>query len=375
MNTHIKVVLLSPLPPPQGGIATWTKHILNYYQEVKDLSDISLIHVSTSKTIGRITDKRLLYRLWTGIVNTYSIIKEVRNTIDQTKPNVVHFTSSASLALFKDYIIQTIIRLNNADNIIHFRFGRIPQLSIKKNWEWMLLTLIIKRSSRCIVIDQKSYNTLIAFGFTNVDYVPNPVSPELLKLIEENNAKHIVREKRKIIFVGHVILTKGVYELVKACLDIPNITLELIGPYEEKVKRELFSLAKNRNNGDWMTMAGSLKMNQIIQKMMMANVFCLPSYSEGFPNVILESMACGCPIISTTVGAIPEMLNILDIENKCGICVNPNDICALKHAIGLYLNDEKLAKQHGDAARKRVVSEYNMPIVWGMLTKVWEKVN
>jgi glycosyltransferase involved in cell wall biosynthesis len=216
---------------------------------------------------------------------------------------------------------------------------------------------------------------LIACGFTNVDYVPNPVSPDLLNLIEENSEKYTIREKGKIVFVGHVILTKGVYELVKACLDIPNVTLELIGPYEETVKKELFSIAKNRNNGDWMTMAGSLEMNQIIQEMMMANVFCLPSYSEGFPNVILESMACGCPIISTTVGAIPEMLNISDIENKCGICVNHKDISALKHAIGLYLNDEKLAKQHGDAARKRVVSEYNMPIVWGMLTKVWEKVN
>jgi len=371
MREKIKVLLFSPLPPPEGGIASWSKHILSYYNMIRDQSNIELIHLLSAKKKGRVTDKRVFSRIWMGIINTYAFLKEMRNAIKKSKPDVVHFTSTASLSLFRDFFIQSIIRKNNAANIIHFHFGRIPQLAVKKNWEWKLLKMVINRSSKSIVIDQKSYETLSSAGFDNIEFLPNPISVSILNLVEINKASNVIRERGKVLFVGHVVLTKGVYELVEACMGIPNVTLELIGPCEKSVKKDLLSIAKNRDNGEWLVLSGSQKIDFVVKKMMLASVFCLPSYTEGFPNVILESMACGCPIISTNVGAIPEMLNIDESAKKCGICVDPKDVRSLNKYINYYLNDENLAMQYGKAAQERVLSEYNISRVWDMMKTVW----
>ena len=104
--------------------------------------------------------------------------------------------------------------------------------------------------------------------------------------------------------------------------------------------------------------------------MMSAGVFVLPTYTEGFPNVIIESMACGCPIVTTDVGAIPEML---DIEHgfSYGICVKPKDVEGLKNAVEKMLNDRDYALQCGKNAQLRVQEQYAMSVVWNQLTSIW----
>jgi glycosyltransferase involved in cell wall biosynthesis len=59
-----------------------------------------------------------------------------------------------------------------------------------------------------------------------------------------------------------------------------------------------------------------------------ANLVTLPSYMEGCPNVILEALACGRPVVATNVGGIPEILN-----GECGELVPPRDSAALAHAL------------------------------------------
>jgi glycosyltransferase involved in cell wall biosynthesis len=54
-------------------------------------------------------------------------------------------------------------------------------------------------------------------------------------------------------------------------------------------------------------MLGRLPSERVGTWMRAADVFCLPSYSEGCPNVVLESLSCGCPIVATSVGGIPEI--------------------------------------------------------------------
>ena len=64
-----------------------------------------------------------------------------------------------------------------------------------------------------------------------------------------------------------------------------------------------------------------------------SDVFVLPSYTEGFPNVIIEAMAMGKPIIATSVGAIPEML-----DEGCGVVVPPKDADSLQKALQKVCN-------------------------------------
>ena len=199
-------------------------------------------------------------------------------------------------------------------------------------------------------------------------YLPNPLSLEVQELIEKNS--QLTREPRKIVYAGHVGENKGVFELVKACSQISQIKLELLGKYSTPAIKESLFCDADKNGKEWLSIPGNKPFEDVIKEMMTCSVFVLPSYSEGFPNVILESMACGCPIVATSVGAIPEMLNI-NGDNPCGVCVPAKDIDALRDAIVDVLGNKEYAEDLGRKAIERVYANYTIPKVWEQIVDIW----
>ena len=268
----------------------------------------------------------------------------------------------------KDLYILWMLKRKEIKTIIHFHFGRIPQLYEMQNWEWKLLKKVVGISTAVIVIDKYSYEVLIKEGFTNVYFLPNPLSPQVEDLVK---GKFTMREKRKILFAGHVIKTKGIFELVNACVDIPDIELKLVGKVLPENKRKLEKCwEKGRGK---LVITDNIPFENVIMEMLSCSVFVLPTYTEGFPNVILESMCCACPIITTPVGAIPEMLNFYG-DLKCGICIAPRTIEPLREAIVKLLDNEEMAKEYGENAKNRVLECYSMDVVWSQLMLIWKKL-
>ena len=367
-NKKRKVLLCSPMNV-QGGITQWTKHIKGYYDSVGGHTiDLDFFAMDRS---GYIPEKMsFLKRAVWGLRDYFGLARNLLNKVKYNNSyHIVHLASSASVSLVKDlYILKRLKRLG-VKTVIHFHFGRVPQLFKSQNWEWKLITRVISLATSVIVIDKGSYETLLKAGFTNVSLLPNPLSPSVENLINENS--NIKRVDNKILFAGHVIKTKGVFELIAACHDIPDIELKLIGkvlPEIEYELRKLWKTAKGR-----LVIRNNIPFEEVVQEMLSCSLFVLPTYTEGFPNVILESMACSCPIVTTPVGAIPEMLAI-GSNKECGICVAPQEIEPLKSAILKLLDNKKQAEEYACNAQKRVVEQYSMAVVWQELNVIWEEV-
>ncbi len=100
---------------------------------------------------------------------------------------------------------------------------------------------------------------------------------------------------------------------------------------------------------------GELDREELLGVLHGSDVFVLPSLSEGISNAALEAMACGLPVVSTTVGGMPEAIR----DGIDGMLVPPRDPSALARSLGTLWNDAGLRTMLGKAARERVVTAFD----------------
>ncbi len=349
-----------------GGISIWAQNIVNYYQTLNSNIHLKVIPYDRKQRKHNNTKKTIL-RAFYGFIDYKTPIKTTIAEIESCRYDVLHLCTSASISLLKDIYVLKAARQRGVKTVIHFHFGRIPEIQKKGNWEWWLLKKVVKLADAAITMDMKSYNTLRDYGYKNIHYLPNPLSNKIIQQVEDER-NSIKKIHNKVCFVGHVIPTKGVYELAKACEDIKGITLQIIGKVSNEVQCKMEEIA---GDSSWLTFKGEIDHSLVIREMLSSDIFVLPTYTEGFPNVILEAMACGCAIVTTSVGAIPEMLGEEDGKHY-GLMVAPKDSIALKYAIMYMLNDEEFKVECGNNAQQRVNERYAMPKVWKEMVDIWK---
>ena len=360
----MKVLLVAPYGGVPGGISRWTSHIVEYYERCgREECEMDLVPMGRTTFVN--INSSIVYRLWSAFKDYRSILRDYRNKLRAKRYDVMHLTSSASLSLIKDLYILAQAKRQGVRSVVHFRFGRIPELAQQRNWEWRLLVKVVKTADKVIVIDKMSYDTLLAEGFTNVVLLPNPVAPAVVDIVAKS--AEVERAPRTILFTGHVVKTKGVFELLEACSKIENIKLRLLGHITPQMQEQIEMAYPGAS---WLTICGEKPYEEVIGEMLACDVFVLPTYTEGFPNVILESMACGCAIVTTPVGAIPEMLEE-DNGRHYGIMVEPRNIEQLKAGIEKMLSDTDFKNECRANVQQRVNKRYNIDSVWRQMVDIW----
>lgn len=117
--------------------------------------------------------------------------------------------------------------------------------------------------------------------------------------------------RRRILFVGNFVRVKNIPTLIAAfatvagAFDSAAVDLVLVG--NGALRSELLHMARARSVRDRIIMPGSLRHDQVATWMGACDVLCLPSWNEGVPNVVLEGLASGLPVVASNVGGIPEV--------------------------------------------------------------------
>jgi glycosyltransferase involved in cell wall biosynthesis len=368
----MKILLCTPYVQnakyAQGGIVVWGANIINYYNSILS-KDLELIPISFDRKTYAEKHKSKISAFFNGIkelfIPTYKTIKR----LSCRDVDCVHICTSLGFSLLKDYLIITVAKLFGTKSYIHVHSGRIPLVLNSRNFEHKLFVHIVRKTSCIITMNEFSFRAMVDYGVNNVCNLPNPLSLQIINQISKNESK-ISKDPNKVVFVGHVVPSKGIYELISSCSKLNRPNLHIIGKIldSEKEKIKAF-LAKLNDTGDWITFRGELTHEKVIDELLSAEIFAFPSYSEGFPNVILEAMACKCTIVTTTVGSMPEML--LDKDRPCGICVPPRNIEAFKQALESVLKNDNLRQCISSNAYHKVYSEYTVDKVWTQLVSIW----
>ena len=368
----LKVLFCSPYLSSKdivkGGINTWGRYIMEYAAE-DGKYDVEIIPISFDRYVSSSLGKSIFTRFLSGIKAYKVPVKNAMASMVSSKPDVLHLCTSAGYGFLRDIVLLSKARRLGIKSVVHFHFGRIPELYQRNNWEWKLICKVIKLCDTAVVMTRSSEKTLLSAGFTNVKYLPNPLAKNVLKRIDQLKGKY-TRTPRRLLYAGHVIKTKGVYELVEACSQVPNIELRIVGKCLPDVEAELRAISVGNNQGQWLNIVGEVDHDEVLAELLQADMFVFPSYTEGFPNVILEAMACSCPIVSSDVGAIPEML---DIEGTpCGICFKPKSVEQVLDSVVSIIYDDDIKASFATSAFERLNSQYTIQKVWDRLVNIWK---
>lgn len=152
-----------------------------------------------------------------------------------------------------------------------------------------------------------------------------------------------------VVFVGRLSREKGISVLIDAvsglALDGINPRLIIIG--EGKLRKELEQQAQDLGIEDRVLFTGYI--DNVHEYLGNFNLFCLPSLTEGLPMVLLEAMAAQVPIVASSVGGIPEVLD----HGRAGTLVKPGCSLSLKNAVlGLLDRPDSISAQVQEAARR-----------------------
>ena len=359
----MKVLLIAPKPPPYGGIGNWVNLILKYNAE-KCLVDMPVFSISPKL---RVTEGRSL--IWDRIIVQGSCmlgqIFRLIGILRKRDIDVAHMTTSGELAVIRDIAFMSLNRLFGVPTVYHIRIGRVSDISSRNTMEWRLMRIALKLAGKVISLDSRTTDA-IRKHVPGVDVVtlPNPLDDQYKKCLGD-----VCDNRKEILYVGWVIPTKGVEELLAAWQQLagsyPDWHLRLIGPVKDDYKSFLAEQYPAEN----VVICGEFKHDAVLEEMAKCSLFILPSHTEGFPNVILEAMAFSKPIISTRVGAIPDIL-----AEECGILIDrkrPEQIVA---ALKSLLDDPALRERIGQNAYAKMNRLYTVDIVFAEYMKIWQKL-
>ena len=150
---------------------------------------------------------------------------------------------------------------------------------------------------------------------------------------------------------GFALLLDAVHALVERGLDVA-LTVVGDGPSRE----HLHAQAARLGLGDRIEWVGALGQDEIRAAYARADVFCLPSFAEGVPVVLMEAMAMEVAVVATRIAGIPELIE----DGASGLLVTPARADELADAIGRLVDDPALRARVGAAGRRAVVDGYDV---------------
>jgi len=231
-----------------------------------------------------------------------------------------------------------------------------------------LFLAVSERAKEVLVLEGAPVETIKVQmpGIDTGHFTPMQKDPELLKRFGCSKNDLIV------LFVANLYREKGIFDLLFAfkCLvdrlkGGPGLKLLIAGKGHEK--ENIAQLIKDLRLGEKARIIGSYSYSMMPKVHNLADIFVLPSlpipsWQEQFGYVLVESMACGKPVISTLSGSIPEVVA------NAGVLVQPNDFLSIAGALEMLVRDENKRRELGIMARKRAEDVFSTQKV-GLMMK------
>lgn len=350
----MRVLVVGPSPEKsKGGMAT----VIAEIRDDKALSDKYGIDIYDSFVDGSKV-KRF----------AYSIYAFLRFYFTKRNYDVYHIHAASRGSTFrKGYYVRAAKRWGKKV-ILHIHgaqymefYNEIPEKKKAK------MIRILKTADMVVALSQDWKQKFDqTFGLSNCVVLENGINTERLAPAITDPEKY----QHSFVTLGRLGKRKGTYDLVAAveiaAKTVPDLKVYLAGDGDVEQIRQLVQEKHLSRN---IAVVGWADFDKKLDLLSHVSTVVLPSYNEGLPMSVLEGMACGKAIISTKVGAIPEV-----IQEENGILIDAGDVGALADALVTCATDLARIAGMGEQNYRKIQEQYSMTVMHSLLAGYYDSV-
>lgn len=347
-----RLLLVGPLPPPIGGVETFTQAVL----ESPEFAAVELAHCDTTKKRAKSSQGRFdaLNFGW-AFVHWFRLVRDAA----RFHPDVIFIPVAGTLSgVARDLVLGLLARRTGALVIGHQHAGDIRDVLARRGAIGALVRSGFAQFDSLLVLGEPWRVLFTEYGLA----CPIGICPStLLREVFERGAAFTRVPRReppaRVLYVGQVGRRKGVLDLLEAVARLRRdglaVELTVVGPSQlpgelEAARARATELALDGP----VRFTGALTGEALYAEFRGHDLFALPSYNEGIPAVLYEAGAFALPVVTTPVGAIESLVR--DGEN--GFLVRPGDVEALTDRLRRLATDHELRSRLGERLHADVES-------------------
>jgi len=227
-----------------------------------------------------------------------------------------------------------------------------------------LQRFVVSRSDHIIAVSSEVRNVLISQLHAEpakISIISCGVDTSVFSPIDKIDVRRklkIDEGEKVVLFIGQLRYGKGVDIISECARRMPDVTFLLIGTGPLRIN------TKNCRS------VGIYPNIQIPTWINAADIFILPSRSEGTPVVLLEALSCGIPVVASKVGGIPDVVR----EGETGYLVEPEDVDMFEKRLRELLENPEKRRKMGQQGRKDMIENYDSRKIANRIKMIYEKV-
>jgi len=287
----------------------------------------------------------------------------VNSVLKNLNPDIIHThfvypMGSVGYLLKRKYQIPHVTTIRGSDiniypNISGFHRKRVRQALLRANCVTSVSMALAEKAHYI-----SGVNPMIIYNGVAIDSNIGVLEKQIAR------KRHLLPfNKFIVLYVGSITKTKGIHELIEAfsSFELEKIQLIIIGGKINSYEKIDIPLK--------FTYIGNQSQQVVFEYMCAADLLVLPSYNEGMPNVIVEAGSLGLPVLSTSVGGIPEL-----IDEDSGYLIETKSSDAIIKAILKIKDNYPQALQKADALKSIIRKGFDLSDNTRLLKDLYEKI-
>ena len=349
----LNIAVVGPIPPPAGGMANQTRKLTEFLRsEGAECQVVPTNAPYKPAWAEKIKGFRALFRLFPYLAHLNRACKEA---------DVMHIMANSgwSWHLFAAPAI-AIARLNNTPVVLNYR-GGYAEAFFQSSWFWVNLTL---KKVQKIVVPSPFLQGVFAKWNKSAEVIPNVLDTERFHFspkssVADNPNILVARNLEDIYDVGSAVKAFNII-----CQTFPDANLYVAGTGPQKA--ELEALVSELELTDKVVFTGRLSPDEMARHYHLADLSINPSKVDNTPNSVIESLACGTPVVSTNVGGIPALVT----DGHDAFLVPPQQPDALAKQALVVLSDE-ICRQNMVQNGFQTIQKFTWPNVRDLLVECY----